>query len=240
MSAQMEMLVTAFKFTLSPINGGFEKADKLITQARQQKTFFSALLAIISNREISTEIKIAASCCLAKDLQQFLGVGSNKPDPALIAEVLADCTSNIFRVMRENFDHTPIRNKLEECLKHMIRRIYPECWPNLTDVLLPVLKDSSDLREIYCAARGLQILFSKYKNCALSERGSLTFLVKGTLPYIENLAMKLNKQMEDLGKIDIVNRNIMVMTLNVVIKCFRDINHLHIETGNFLDSLLKF
>lgn len=229
--AQIEILLSALKLTLSPSPTGFQKAEELLNLARQENTFFSALLAIIDKKDLEPALRLAACCCLAKDLQQFLGVGATKPEPALIMQVLNDCMSNIFRVMTENFDHVPIRNKLEECLKHLIRRTYPECWSNLTDLLLPVLKDSSNLREIYCAARGLQILFSKYKNMNDVERAPLSLIVQATLPYVENLAMKLINQMKDLSKIDMVNRNIMIMTLNVVVKSFKNINHLQIETG---------
>lgn len=232
-SKQMENLENALRLTQQPSSENFQKAEQMLINARQEENYFSYLLHLIQREATPANIKLAAACCLAKDLKKFLGSLNISSSGPLINKVLSFYQANIFQIIAQNVHNLPICNKLEDTLKFVIHRIYPLYWGQLGDALLPVIKDSGDFSVIYSALKGVFYMLSKYKNVIGDKRDPLKFVSKQALPYVENLAIKLLNQIQTGVQVSPGVQQIVIRILNVILKCFRAVNYLKIEASYF-------
>lgn len=231
---QMEQLAEALNLTQHPSSENFQRAEEILNKARQEKNYFTCLLKLIENGDISTNIKLAAACCLDKDIKTFFGSINVNTSANLINEVLGYFKQNIFKILSQYVQNIPICNKLEDSLKTITEKIYPLHWPELGEMLLPILKDSNNFGKIYSSLKGVFFMLRKYKNCIGDKREPLKFLSRQTLPYVENLAMKLLNQVQSTpGKI-VQMQDMVVRILNVILKCFKAVNYLKIEKGRII------
>ena len=230
----MNLLLEALNLTQHASSHNFQKAEEILSKARQEKNYFSCLLHLIEQDSTSPNIKLASACCLAKDIKIFFSSINISSSGDLINEVLGYFKQNIFSVISNNVQNLPICNKLEESLKTVTEKIYPLHWPQLGEFLLPTLKDSNNFGKIYSTLKGVFFMLRKYKNCIGDKREPLKFLSRQTLPYVENLAMKLLNQVQSTpGKISQM-QEIIMRILNIILKCFKVVNYLKIETGRLI------
>ena len=230
----MNHLIEALNLTQQASSNNFEKAEVMLNKARQEKNYFSCLLHLIEQDSTSPNIKLASACCLAKDIKTFFATINVSSSSDLINQVLGYFKINIFAVISQNVQNLPICNKLEESLKSVIEKIYPLHWPELGEILLPTLKDSNNFGKIYSSLKGVFFMLRKYKNNIGDKREPLKFLSQQTLPYVENLAMKLLNQVQSTpGKV-VQMQDIIVRILNIILKCFKAVNYLKIETGTLI------
>ena len=231
---EITFLVEALSLTLKPSNENFKKAEEMLSQARQQKDFFTWLLKIIDQTNIAVSIRLAASCCLAKDIREFLGKGDKNIDPSLINKVFLYFKENIFRIISCNFENNPIRKKLEEAAKLLIQNIFPNYWPNLIDILIKVMNDSNNLQDVYSVTKGVYFTLNKYKNLMEDKKEDFPAICKQTLPSIQKLAENIFKKVYLLLGTDMDNIEIYIEIINVILKCFKIVNHLNIEMSKVL------
>lgn len=236
---QMENLQTALHLTQQPSTENFQKAEQMLINARQDPDYFSYLLHIIQQASTAPNIKLAAACCLAKDLKTFLDSLNIASSGPLIAKVLHFYQSSIFQIIAQNVCNLPVCAKLEDTLKLVVHKVYPLHWGQLSDMLLPVIKDSGDFNEIYSALKGVFYMLSKYKNVIGDKREPLKFVSKQALPYVENLAIKLLNQIRVGAQVSPEVQRIVIRILNVILKCFRAVNYLKIEAEYFNDENSK-
>lgn len=221
-----DFIVEALQYTIIPSNENFSKAEKMFEEARQNKEFFHSLVSVIGADNMSDDIKLAAVCCLSKNLNLFFKADANLQDKELIENVLFLFKQDIFKLLTKFFDVNPMRNKLEECLKIVIVNIFPFYWVDLVPFLVAILKESGNLKEVYSATRGVLYIFSKYKNLVDDRRKPLEHLMVQMLPYVENLSMKLLGKLKMSDNLDLQSIKNVVFIFNVILKIFKAItNH---------------
>ena len=230
---QMEQLVDALNLTQQPSTSNFQKAEDMLTKARQEKDYFTCLLQVIAKDDLPQNIKLAAACCLSKDLKTFLSSLNVSCSGDLIEQVLGNFKQLIFQILSQNVYNTPICNKLEESLKSVVHTIYPFHWENLGTDLLGVLKETNNFQIIYSALKGVFYMLSKYKNSIGDKREPLKFLSKQTLPYVENMCIKLLNQLQGASDLSNQVHEIVIRILNTILKCFHSVNYLRIEKDYF-------
>lgn len=228
---QMEFLIEALNLTQQPSNQNFQRAEEMLSSARQDTDYFTCLLNLVGKDGLPQNLKLAAACCLAKDVQTFLKTVSLQTPPQLIQQALGPFCQNVFHVLAQNVFDLPICNKLEEALKAVVHRIYPLHWQSLSPDLLKVLKDSSNFQVLYATLKGVNYMLSKYKNCVGDKREPLEFVSKQTLPFVENLAIKLLNQVSETAPANLPG--IVVRLLNCILKCFVSVNYLRIQGDYF-------
>jgi hypothetical protein len=229
----MEFLVEALNLTQQPSSANFQRAEEMLISARQHKEYFGCLLDLIAKDEMPENIKLASACCLAKDLKTFLKTVGLETPPELIEEVLGSFKNNVFQVLAKHVFNAPICNKLEEALKSVIHKIYPLHWQTLGSDLLGVMKESNNFQILYATLKGVNYMLSKYKNCVRDKREPLKFVSKQTLPFVENLSIKLLNQIQSSNNPSYNIHGIIIRILNTILKCFKSVNYLQIETEYF-------
>lgn len=227
-------LLEALDYTLHPSNENFKKAEEMLKQGRQNKNFFNYLISILDRKDQSTEIKLASICCFTKDMKLFFSDKSNLADQNLLHEIFNVFITNFLKYLTEYFDIIPIRNKIEESLKYLIKLIFPFLFSDSLISMINILENSGNLKEIYSCVTTCLFIFSKYKNLNEDERKPIYQLSEQILPFIESLSSKLLEKLKDSENIDSNSFQIVILILNNILKIFKTINHLKINTGIYI------
>ena len=187
---EVKFLIDFLNLTLSGNQQSINKAEQVFNEISKSPTFLESLFKITMKDNLTDSLKLAASSLLYKNTKNSINFKDCPYNYNLIQ-------ANIVDAITYYFDKTSTRKNLEDTLSVLVTNFYPIKWPDLLNILVSKIKEADEFRSIYGALRAIYSIFTGFKLKLRNKKNPIQFLMEKIFPYLENIALRGLKNMDD-------------------------------------------